>query len=193
MHNLRDCDPVTVSGVGGEEKLNCEGDLIMPLRLHDGAATVLNCKAHQADGMDVNILSACQLAQRGFNLVLRATEVLPQLRGCNPSTSPEGHALVTTIATKTGPMQKAIWLRVMDGILVMDVMDTAITPAMLPGEVGRIMYRSGKAARKVRTESAARRIAKDEGIAYPVALRLAKEDDQGTDPELYVIPEQQDF
>ena len=55
------------------------------------------------------------------------------------------------------------------------------------------MYRSAKAARKVRTESAARRIAKDEGIAYPVALRIAKEDDQGTDPELYVIPEQQDF
>ena len=187
LHNLEPSTAISVEGVGGMEMLNQIGNLIMPIRCNDGTAMVLQTQAYQGK-LNVNILSALELAHRGYRLVLNASDMLTPFKGRNPRQSPEGHALVMEVDNDRGRHFKAIWLRNVDGILVMDVMKTKVTPAMIPHEPGRIMYRSGREARKVRTEKEARRMQRDEGVAYPVALTQARDRDQGDEPEIYVEP-----
>ena len=72
------------------------------------------------------------------------------------------------------------------GIVVLDLVNVAITPEMIPEGEGHVKYRSANAARKTRVEKEARRLKVEEGISYNEALNKAKRMDQGRCAELYL-------
>ena len=168
FHETGDGGSITVNGVGGDEQLNVSGQMIIPMRLSDGSVTVLPMPAFRAGKTDVNIISATTLASMGYSLVMSAPTLFPQFAGKNPSSSPDGHALLTR-------ERKPIWLKVVDGILVLELVSVRITPEMIPETDGIIKFRSGKQARKLRTEKAARELRKETGMTYSAALIQTQE------------------
>ena len=77
-------------------------------------------------------------------------------------------------------------MKVVDGILVLELVSVRITPEMIPETDGIIKFRSGKQARKLRTEKAARELRKETGMTYSAALIQTQEEDKDTRAEIYV-------
>ena len=173
-------DPATVGGVGGQEELNVKGEWIMSFRVADGSVSVLKMDAYESMSTELNIISANALAKKGFNLVMGAPEVLTHLRGKNPKTSPEGHALVT-------PSGQPIWLKIVHGILVCDMAEVKIKPSVIPHDTeGEIQYLSRKVVKKRRIEKVARDYREKHGGSYADALTIAQTPTVEDEPKLII-------
>ena len=172
-------DRAEVNGVGGSESLSKKGQWILPMRCHDGTVSVAMTQAYSSSESNLNIISSDVLSKMGYDLVHNATRHVRYLKDQNPTTSPEGHALIAPDGT-------AVWLKVIQGIVVLDLVNVTITPDMLPEGEGHVKYRSANAARKTRVEKEARRLKIEEGISYNEALNKAKRKDQGRCAELYL-------
>ena len=81
----------------------------------------------------------------GFKPIRDQCDVLSTYLMHLPTTSPEGHALIAPDGT-------AVWLKVIHGIIVLDLVNVTITPEMIPDGEGHVKYRSANAARKTRVE-----------------------------------------
>ena len=175
-----DVTPVSVNGVGGSETLTAHGDWILPMRTHKGRVSVVKMKALRSEITDLNIVSAQALYRMGYYCVLGATHVMSQFEGKNPPTSPEGHALIS-------PSGEAIWLKIVNGILVLDLPDVrGIKPDEVPVGQGEVQYRSAKAVRKRRVETEARRLRDSSDRTYAEALFLAKKQKVDDKAEVYL-------
>ena len=72
------------------------------------------------------------------------------------------------------PEGKPVWLKIVQGILVLDLVDVRLNPQMIPEGEGEVKYRSARQVRKKKVESKARALAKGRGgLTYADALAIA--------------------